>query len=91
MVSLKIGYLGHVVCGSGSPHASQIIEGKVEGRREADRGSSGMITSRNGKDLHKRRLKDWHRIEKALYREMSDVQRWSPIAIYDGGSQVGKS
>ena len=37
VVSLNVGYFGHVACGSGSPLAVQMLEGKVEGKREADK------------------------------------------------------
>ena len=37
MVSLKVGYFGHVARGSGSPLAALIIEGKVEGKRKRGR------------------------------------------------------
>ena len=37
VISLKVGYFGHVMRGSGSPLAAQIIEGKVEGKRKRGR------------------------------------------------------
>ena len=37
VVSLKTGYFGHVLRGSGSPLAAQIIEGYVEGSRKRGR------------------------------------------------------
>ncbi len=57
-------------------------------QKEADRRSSGMIKSRNGQDIQ-RRLKDWHRIRIVGESLQRDLQQWSPIASYDGGSQVG--
>ena len=37
VISLKMGYFGHTVRGSGSPLALDIIEGKVEGKRKPGR------------------------------------------------------
>ena len=37
VVSLKTGYFGHILRGSGSPLAAQIIEGYVEGKRKRGR------------------------------------------------------
>ena len=57
---LKMGYFGHILRGSGSPLAAQIIESQVEGKRKrADRESSGLITSKNGQVSHTQKLKDY--------------------------------
>ena len=37
VITLKLGYLGHILRGSGSPLAAQIIEGQVEGKRRRGR------------------------------------------------------
>ena len=37
IISLKLGYFGHILRGSGSPLTLGIIEGKVEGKRKRDR------------------------------------------------------
>ena len=37
VISLKMGYCGHIMRGSGSPLTLQILEGKVEGKRKRGR------------------------------------------------------
>ena len=37
VLNLKLGYFGHILLGSGSPLAAQIIEGQIEGKRSRGR------------------------------------------------------
>ena len=84
VISLKMGYFGHTVRGSGSPLALDIIEGKVEGKRKPGRqkkkwfdnikewtGLNYVQAKRAAQDRQK-----WRKITKKSAEVVANRQKW---------------
>ena len=70
VISLKMGYYGHTVRGSGSPLALDIIEGKVEGKRKPGRQKKKWFDN----------IKEWTGLSYVqAKRAAQDRQKWRKI------------
>ena len=70
VISLKMGYFGHTVRGSGSPLALDIIEGKVEGKRNPGRQKKKWFDN----------IKEWTGLNYVqAKRAAQDRQKWRKI------------
>ena len=70
VISLKMGYFGHTVRGSGSPLALDMIEGKVEGKRKPGRQKKKWFDN----------IKEWTGLNYfQAKRAAQDRQKWRKI------------
>ena len=88
IMTLKMGYFGHILRGSRIPLTLKIKEGMMDGKRRRRRQKKQWLDNiREWSGMTYTRPSAYHKTEKHRETRSNDVQMYSPIVRCDGRSK----